>query len=135
MDAKDSVIDPIKDFSKDIARFVNRCHKPGRWWGDTALLSHNSEITDQDYDEHIDIATGIPSSSSSCDDPSFTPDQLCFIMDDLQQIPSDDLEEMDILHQLALLSMRINKFYKRTGRKFRGMHGKTRIGLNKAKVQ
>ncbi|KAD6454321.1 hypothetical protein E3N88_09027 [Mikania micrantha] len=107
--------------------------------GNTALLSHNTETNDQGYDEYIDITTGITSSSSSssssCDDHSLISDHLCFIMDDLHQIPSDDLEEMDILHQLALLSMRTNKFYKRTGRKFPGIHGKTKIGLNKAKVQ
>ncbi|KAL8196651.1 hypothetical protein R6Q57_024644 [Mikania cordata] len=102
--------------------------------GNTTLLSHNSETNDQGYDEYIDITTGITSSSSSCDDHSPISDYLCFIMDDLHKVPSDDLEEMDIVHQLALLSIRTNKFYKRTGRKFLGINGKTRIGLNKAKM-
>ena len=42
---------------------------------------------------------------------------------------------MDILHQLSLLSFRTNKFYKRTGRKFLGLHGKTKIGLDKSKLK
>ncbi|KAL8242084.1 hypothetical protein R6Q59_012386 [Mikania micrantha] len=91
--------------------------------------------TAKGYDEHIDITTGITTSFSPCDDSTLTPDNLCFIMDDLHHIPSIDLEEMDILNQLSLLSIRTNKFYKRIGRKFPGIHGKTKIGLNKEKVQ
>ncbi|KAI3820665.1 hypothetical protein L1987_08213 [Smallanthus sonchifolius] len=30
MDAIDSVIDPLRDFAKDSARLVKRCHKPDR---------------------------------------------------------------------------------------------------------
>ncbi|GJT26959.1 hypothetical protein Tco_0907234 [Tanacetum coccineum] len=36
---------------------------------------------------------------------------------DLEQIHNDDLEEMDLKWQLALLSMRARKFYQRTGKK------------------
>nr|GEZ71561.1 ribonuclease H-like domain-containing protein [Tanacetum cinerariifolium] len=35
--------------------------------------------------------------------------------DDLEQINDDDLEEMDLKWQVAMISMRIKKFYKRTG--------------------
>ncbi|MFS7952034.1 putative transcription factor interactor and regulator CCHC(Zn) family [Helianthus anomalus] len=42
---------------------------------------------------------------------------------------------MDILHQLALLSVRTSKFYKRTGRKFPGLHGNLRVGLDKSKIK
>ena len=37
--------------------------------------------------------------------------------DELEQIDSDDIEEMDLRWQVAMISMRVNKFYKRTGRK------------------
>nr|GEU45279.1 ribonuclease H-like domain-containing protein [Tanacetum cinerariifolium] len=37
--------------------------------------------------------------------------------DDLEQINDDDMEEMDLKLQVAMISMRIKKFYKRTGRK------------------
>ncbi|XLT05395.1 hypothetical protein HN51_044144 [Arachis hypogaea] len=30
MDAVDSVLEPLKEFSKDSVRLVNRCHKPDR---------------------------------------------------------------------------------------------------------
>ncbi|GKE70009.1 hypothetical protein Tco_1528081 [Tanacetum coccineum] len=39
------------------------------------------------------------------------------IHEDLEQIHDDDLEEMDLKWQLALLSMRARKFYQRTGKK------------------
>ncbi|KAJ0467255.1 putative transcription factor interactor and regulator CCHC(Zn) family [Helianthus annuus] len=42
---------------------------------------------------------------------------------------------MDILHQLALLSVRTSKFYKRTGRKFLGLHGNLKVGLDKFKIK
>nr|GEV49627.1 hypothetical protein [Tanacetum cinerariifolium] len=37
--------------------------------------------------------------------------------DDLKQINDDDMEEMDLKWQVAMISMRIKKFYKRTSRK------------------
>ncbi|GKE40502.1 hypothetical protein Tco_1463907 [Tanacetum coccineum] len=36
---------------------------------------------------------------------------------DLEQIDHDDLEEMDLKWQVAMLSMRVKKFYKKTGKK------------------
>nr|GEZ35858.1 ribonuclease H-like domain-containing protein [Tanacetum cinerariifolium] len=44
-----------------------------------------------------------------------TPQLNC---DDLEKINDDDMEEMDLKWQVAMISMRIKKFYKRTGRKF-----------------
>ncbi|KAI3685594.1 hypothetical protein L6452_34843 [Arctium lappa] len=38
------------------------------------------------------------------------------INDDLEQINADDLEEMDIKWQMAMLTMRVKRFIKRTGR-------------------
>nr|GFA15379.1 hypothetical protein [Tanacetum cinerariifolium] len=37
--------------------------------------------------------------------------------EDLEQIDHDDLEEMDLKWQVAMLSMRVKRFYKNTGRK------------------
>ncbi|GKG51168.1 hypothetical protein Tco_0541552, partial [Tanacetum coccineum] len=39
------------------------------------------------------------------------------VHEDLEQIHDDDLEEMDLKWNMALLSMRARKFYQRTGRK------------------
>ncbi|GKD67849.1 hypothetical protein Tco_1321939, partial [Tanacetum coccineum] len=37
--------------------------------------------------------------------------------EDLEQIDEYDLEEMDLMWQVAMISMRMKKFYKKTGRK------------------
>ncbi|GJU17430.1 hypothetical protein Tco_1145396 [Tanacetum coccineum] len=49
------------------------------------------------------------------------------VHEDLEQIHDDDLEEMDLKWQLALLSMRARKFYQRTGKKI-AINGSDTIG-------
>ncbi|GJW54970.1 putative ribonuclease H-like domain-containing protein, partial [Tanacetum coccineum] len=53
---------------------------------------------------------------------------------DLEQIHDDDLEEMDLKWQLALLSMRAKKFYQRTGKKIT-INGGDTAGFDKTKVE
>ncbi|GJX90932.1 putative ribonuclease H-like domain-containing protein [Tanacetum coccineum] len=47
--------------------------------------------------------------------------------EDLEQIDHDDLEEMDLKWQMAMLSMRVKQFYKKTGRKLI-FNGKEPVG-------
>nr|GEV02239.1 hypothetical protein [Tanacetum cinerariifolium] len=54
--------------------------------------------------------------------------------EDLQQIDADDLEEMDIKWQMAMLTMRARRFLKKTGRKI-GANGSETIGFDKTKVE
>ncbi|GJX99489.1 hypothetical protein Tco_0356508 [Tanacetum coccineum] len=44
------------------------------------------------------------------------------VHEDLEQLHDDDLEEMDLKWNMALLSMRARKFYQRTGRKKKNYH-------------
>ncbi|GJS53499.1 putative reverse transcriptase domain-containing protein, partial [Tanacetum coccineum] len=53
---------------------------------------------------------------------------------DLEQIHKDDLEEMDLKWQLALLSMRTRKFFQKTGRKIT-INGSDTAGYDKSKVE
>ncbi|GJU65932.1 ribonuclease H-like domain-containing protein [Tanacetum coccineum] len=53
---------------------------------------------------------------------------------DLEQIHDDDLEEMDLKWNMALLSMRARKFYQRTGRKI-VIDGSSTAGYDKSKVE
>ncbi|KAK9071726.1 hypothetical protein SSX86_008155 [Deinandra increscens subsp. villosa] len=57
-----------------------------------------------------------------------------FTREDLECIGADDLEEMDILTQLAMVSVRAQRFYKRTGRTYKGSKGSS-IGLDKSKAK
>ncbi|GKE24312.1 ribonuclease H-like domain-containing protein [Tanacetum coccineum] len=54
--------------------------------------------------------------------------------EDLEQLDQDNLEEMDIKWQVAMLSMRVKHFYKKTGRKLI-FNGKEPVGFDKAKVE
>nr|GEW13850.1 hypothetical protein [Tanacetum cinerariifolium] len=54
--------------------------------------------------------------------------------DDLEQINDDDMEEMDLKLQVAMISMRIKKFHKRTGRKLQ-FDTKDPVGFDKTKVE
>ncbi|GKF41946.1 ribonuclease H-like domain-containing protein, partial [Tanacetum coccineum] len=54
--------------------------------------------------------------------------------EDLQQINPDDLEEMDLRWNIAMLTMRARRFLKNTGRKL-DMANKEIIGFDKSKVE
>ncbi|GJX80207.1 putative ribonuclease H-like domain-containing protein [Tanacetum coccineum] len=54
--------------------------------------------------------------------------------EDLQQIHPDDLEEMDLRWQMAMLTMRARRFLKKTGRKF-SVNGTETIRFDKTKVE
>nr|GEW31365.1 hypothetical protein [Tanacetum cinerariifolium] len=53
--------------------------------------------------------------------------------EDLKQIDADDLEEMDLKWQMAMLTMRARRFLQRTGRNL-GANGTTAIGFDMSKV-
>ncbi|KAJ9535203.1 hypothetical protein OSB04_un001716 [Centaurea solstitialis] len=55
--------------------------------------------------------------------------------EDLDQINADDLEEMDLKWQMAMITVRMNRFMKRTGRKNFGMRRSDRLGFDKSKVE
>ncbi|GJT85523.1 putative ribonuclease H-like domain-containing protein [Tanacetum coccineum] len=52
--------------------------------------------------------------------------------EDLQQIDADDLEEIDLKWQMAMLTMRARRFLNKTGRKINA-NGSETIGFNKSK--
>ncbi|GJS27302.1 ribonuclease H-like domain-containing protein [Tanacetum coccineum] len=56
------------------------------------------------------------------------------VHEDLEQIHEDDLEEMDLKWQLALLSLRTRRFFQKTGRKIT-INGSDTTGYDKSKVE
>ncbi|GJW05343.1 ribonuclease H-like domain-containing protein [Tanacetum coccineum] len=54
--------------------------------------------------------------------------------EDLEQLDEFDLEEMDLKWQVAMISMRLKKFYKKTGRKLH-FDAKEPVGFDKTKVE
>nr|GEY90476.1 hypothetical protein [Tanacetum cinerariifolium] len=53
---------------------------------------------------------------------------------DINQINEDDIEEMDIKRNMAILSMRADKFWKKTGKKI-SIQGLDVVGFDKSKVE
>ncbi|GJR82980.1 hypothetical protein Tco_0153765 [Tanacetum coccineum] len=54
--------------------------------------------------------------------------------EDLEQIDEFDLEEMDLKWQVAMISMRLKKFYKKTGRKLQ-FNAKEPVGFDNTKEE
>nr|GEV93497.1 hypothetical protein [Tanacetum cinerariifolium] len=54
--------------------------------------------------------------------------------DDLKQIDADDLDEMDLKWQIAMLTVRARRFLQRMGRNL-GANGPTSIGFDMSKVE
>ncbi|GJW90575.1 ribonuclease H-like domain-containing protein [Tanacetum coccineum] len=122
-------------------------------WNNVALIKRNKAgIDDLDIDDlynnlkvfEADIkaghnSQGQASSSSYIDDLMFSffanqSNSLQLDDEDLEQIDHDDLEEMDLKWQVAMLSMRVKRFYKKTIRKLI-FNGKESVGFDKTKVK
>ncbi|GJY05066.1 ribonuclease H-like domain-containing protein [Tanacetum coccineum] len=61
-------------------------------------------------------------------------EDLDLLHEDLEQIDDVDIEEMDINWQIAMIVIRMKKFYKKTGRRVR-VDGKTPVGFDKKKLE
>ncbi|GKB27987.1 putative ribonuclease H-like domain-containing protein [Tanacetum coccineum] len=100
-------------------------------------LYNNLKVFEADIKGHN--SQGQASSSSYTDDRMFSffanqSNSLQLDDEDLEQIDHDDLEEMDLKWQVAMLSMRVKRFYKKTGRKLI-FNGKEPVGFDKTKVE
>ncbi|GJZ51919.1 ribonuclease H-like domain-containing protein [Tanacetum coccineum] len=121
-------------------------------WNNVALIMRNkTSIDDLDIDDlynnlkvfEADIKShnshGQASSSSDTDDLMFSffanqSNSPQLDDEDLEQIDHDDLEEIDLKWQVAMLFMRVKRFYKKTGRKLI-FNGKEPAGFDKTKVE
>ncbi|GJV39929.1 ribonuclease H-like domain-containing protein [Tanacetum coccineum] len=84
---------------------------------------------------------GSTASSSSTQNVAFVSENTSstnewshWIIEDLEQLDEFDLEEMDLKWQVAMISMRLKKFYKKIGRKLQ-FDAKEPVGFDKAKVE
>ncbi|GKA70969.1 ribonuclease H-like domain-containing protein [Tanacetum coccineum] len=62
------------------------------------------------------------------------PNSPQLVHEDLQQIYPDDMEEMDLRWQMAMLTMRARRFLRNTGRKLT-VNGNETISFDKSKVE
>ncbi|GJY64748.1 ribonuclease H-like domain-containing protein [Tanacetum coccineum] len=100
-------------------------------WNTHTLIMHNKS--------DLDTSLGQASSSTYADDVMFSffvnqSNSPQLDNEDLEQIDTDDLEEMDLKWQVAMLTIRVKRFIKKTGRNL-NFNGKETIGFDKTKVE
>ncbi|GJT60392.1 ribonuclease H-like domain-containing protein [Tanacetum coccineum] len=105
-----------------------------------AFLSENTNSTNE-----VSTAYGVSNTSGHCSKHEQTSTSSYSLLasqsscpqldhEDLDQVDEYDLEEMDLKWQVAMISMRIKKFYKKTGRKLQ-FDAKEPVGFDKTKVE
>ncbi|GJX80400.1 ribonuclease H-like domain-containing protein [Tanacetum coccineum] len=85
-------------------------------------------------DKNLTILTTSSLSSTNTINTVNTGVRSELVHEDLEQLHDDDLEEMDLKWNMALLSMRARKFYQRTGRKII-IDGSSTAGYDKSKLE
>ncbi|KAI3669557.1 hypothetical protein L6452_40796 [Arctium lappa] len=109
--------------------------KPSGYIHNAALLSASIDSTANS--ESVNVANGAnqeKGTNSVFEAFLASHGNSSLINDDLEQLHPDDLEEMDIKWQMAMLSMRVKKFIKRTGRNNFSQRREDGAGFDKSKV-
>ncbi|GJT64498.1 putative ribonuclease H-like domain-containing protein [Tanacetum coccineum] len=106
-------------------------------------LYNNLKVTNEAVNTAHEVSTansqGQASSSSYADDVMFSffvsqSNSQQLDNEDLEQIDTDDLEEMDLKWQVAMLTMRVKRFLKKTRRNL-NFDSKETVGFDKTKVE
>nr|GFB82097.1 hypothetical protein [Tanacetum cinerariifolium] len=95
------------------------------WLMHTIVWRNMSDLDTMSLDDLQDTAYAYIASQSSGSQIKF---------EDINQIDEDDIEEMDIKWNMALLSMRADRFWKKTGKKI-SIQGSDVIGFDKLKAE
>nr|GEW77152.1 hypothetical protein [Tanacetum cinerariifolium] len=104
---------------------------------------HNSGNEDGNTASVFTASTNVPTASASV--ATISQDIVCAYItsqssgsqikfEDINQIDEDDMEDMDIKWNMTLLSMRADKFWKKTGKKI-SIQGSNVAGFDKSKVE
>ncbi|GJS95430.1 ribonuclease H-like domain-containing protein [Tanacetum coccineum] len=101
--------------------------------------SSTNEAVNTAHDVSTASSQGQASSSTYADDVMFSffanqSNSPQLDNEDLEQIDTDDLEEMDLKWQVAMLTIRVERFLKKTGRNL-NFNGKETVGFDKTKVE
>ncbi|GJR99204.1 putative reverse transcriptase domain-containing protein [Tanacetum coccineum] len=96
-------------------------------WNNVALIMRNKDGSSGSSSNSQNVAFLSAEDTSSSNEVNTANDD-----EDLEPIDHDDLEEMDLKWQVAMLSMRVKQFYKKNGRKLI-VNGKEPVGFDKTK--
>ncbi|GJS14484.1 hypothetical protein Tco_0408956 [Tanacetum coccineum] len=103
------------------------------------VSSENTSSTNKAVNTAHEVSTASSQGQSYANDVMFSlfvnqSNSLQLDNEDLEQIDTDDLEEMNLKWQVAMLTMRVKRFIKKTGRNL-NFNGKETVGFNKTKVE
>ncbi|GJW51084.1 ribonuclease H-like domain-containing protein [Tanacetum coccineum] len=118
---------------------------PSSWSQNVAFISSESTSSTNDGSTAYGVSTSSDYNSQRENSSSYT-DELMYSFfanqssgpqldhEDLEHLDEFDLEEMDLKWQVAMISMRLKKFYKKTDRRLQ-FDAKGPVGFNKTKVE
>ncbi|GJV25784.1 putative ribonuclease H-like domain-containing protein [Tanacetum coccineum] len=115
---------------------------PSSWSQVSLVMRTKPGVDNLSFDDLYNIIKSFESdvkgstrSSSSAQNVAFiSSESTSSTNDDLEQLDEFDLEEMDLKWQVAMISMRLKKFYKKTGRRLQ-FDAKEPVGFDKTKVE
>ncbi|GJT13169.1 ribonuclease H-like domain-containing protein [Tanacetum coccineum] len=141
----DDLYNNFKIVEQEVKRTVTSSSNPGSQ--NVAFVSTPSSTNEVNTANiHVSTASSTVSTDNTHDNTANLSDVTVYafqanqpngsqlVHEDLEQIHKDDLEEMDLKWQLALLSMRARKYYQRTGKKIT-INGSDAAGYDKSKVE
>ncbi|KAJ9544511.1 hypothetical protein OSB04_024218 [Centaurea solstitialis] len=128
----------LDDLYNDLRVFeaeVEAKKKPVGYSHNTALFSGGESITNGEPNSSTPISKQETEGDSVMEALFSSHAGVSLVNEDLDQIHADDLEEMDLKWQMAMITVRVNRFMRRTGRRNFGMRKDDRLGFDKSKVE
>ncbi|GJZ00056.1 ribonuclease H-like domain-containing protein [Tanacetum coccineum] len=139
----DDLYNNLKIYEPEISGSSSTSQNPQN----VAFVSSNSTNSNSSTNEADNTAYGVsaahtqsnPTSGDNLSDAvicaflASQPNSPQLAQEDLEQIDPDDLEEMDLQWEMAMLTIRARRFIKRTGRKL-DVNGQ-RVGFDRSKVE
>ncbi|GKD13336.1 ribonuclease H-like domain-containing protein, partial [Tanacetum coccineum] len=140
----DNLYNNFKIVEQEVKRSVSSSSNSGSQ--NMAFVSTPSSTNEDTANIQVCITNTLVSTASTNDSVACLSDAIVYaflanqpsgsqiVHEDLEQLHDDDLEEMDLKWQLALLSIRAKKFYQRIGKKIT-INGGDTTGFDKTKVE
>ncbi|KAJ9547477.1 hypothetical protein OSB04_020020 [Centaurea solstitialis] len=128
----------LDDLYNDLRVFeaeVEAKKKPIGYSHNTTLFSSGEPITNGESNSSTPISKQETEGDSVMESLFSSHAGVPLVNEDLDQIHADDLEEMDLKWQMAMITVRVNRFMRRTGRRNFGMRKDDRLGFDKSKVE
>ncbi|GJV27773.1 ribonuclease H-like domain-containing protein [Tanacetum coccineum] len=139
----DDLYNNLKIYEPEISRSSSTSQNPQN----VAFVSSNSTNSNSSTNEADNTAYGVSAAHTQsnlasgdnlsdaviCAFLASQPNSPQLAQEDLEQIDPDDLEEMDLQWEMAMLTIRARRFIKRTGRKL-DVNGQ-RVGFDRSKVE